>query len=437
MESNNTTNLDGIGNPIPDNFNPNVEDKGSESTEVIPTEVKRVGRFATLVNLMNGLIGAGIVGVPATFALSGVGPTIILIIISATLCYLCGGFMIELLKELNAKGLDDIAYKSFGTNGQNLLGFGVIFFSISCTVAYLIIGASKLSDWLSVAGYPINSNGKWATLVFIYSCVIPIPLTIPRELGFLSKFSMATVACILYYITALLIKSIHQLGSNGVHPTSIGIKVDSGLFTAFSIHCLTFALPVIMMPLIAPYNPSVKKRKIVTGFTYILSFISVAIPGCLAYLVNGSNTKGDVLSSYSKDDVLIITVQVAMFFVVTFSYPIIVVSIVGSLGQIFYQQNIPELLTLKQRFILIPIVNIINLIIAMFIKNITPVLGVGGSLGGCLVVFFFPSIVKLKITKNHWSSPENIMHICIALFGIFSAIVCTYFSVADAIKKFS
>ena len=313
----------------------------------------------------------------------------------------------------------------------------MFFFSFSCTVAYLIIGASRLSDWISLSGFSINTNTNWPFIVLFYSFLIPIPLTIPREVGFLSNFSFITVGCIFYYLVVLFIKSLIQLKSNGINPTSIGIKFDTGVFAAFSIHCLTFALPVIMMPLIAPYNPSVKKRKFITGLTYLFSFIAIAIPGCFIYLVNGINTKGDVLLSYPKNDILIITVQAAMFFAVSISYPLICQSIVGSFGQIFYGQNIPELLTFKQRLILIPSVNLTNLIFSMFIKNITPVLGVGGSLGGCLVVFFFPSLVKLKITKKSYKSFENIIHLCICIFGIFSTILCTYFSIENAIKKYN
>jgi len=424
--------IDPMGNPLPENSDTNP----IVSNPDIPQGLQRVGRFATFVNLVNGLIGAGIVGVPATFALSGVGPTVVLILICSSLCYICGNFMIELQNEFKVGGLDDLALLVFGRWGQNLLGIGVIIFSMSCTVAYLIIGSNKLKDWLGVAGVKVETNGQWALLVFIYAILLPMLLTIPRNLGFLSKFSMATVCCIMYYIIALMIKSIIQLGDNGIHTTAIGSKYGSGLFQAFSVHCLTFALPVVMMPIIAPYNPSIKKRKLVHGLVYVFSFIAIAIPGCLAYLVHGSTTAGDVLSSYKKDDVMIITVQIAMFFVVSFSYPIIAVSIVGSLGQIFYGQNIPELLSTKQRLILIPVVNIVNLIIAMFIKNITPVLGVGGSLGGCFVVFFFPSLVKLKVTKDSYTTWENIMHIVIATFGFLAAVVCGYYSIVDAINKF-
>jgi hypothetical protein len=161
------------------------------------------------------------------------------------------------------------------------------------------------------------------------------------------------------------------------------------------------------------------------------------MPGLFGYLYLGESTQSDVLSSFARDDILAILMQAAVFLKVSFSYSLVVTSLVGSLGEMVFEQGVPELLTVRQRAILIPAVNGVCILLGMFLKDIQPILGVGGALGGCIMVFTFPSVCRLKTTKEPMSTPRNIGHILLAFFGSASAVFCGYFSVLSAIEQFS
>ena len=426
--------------PSDDKHSSTHEEDMSDDPEGQPTkkakEVKRIGRLQTFTNLINALIGAGIVGVPATFKYSGVGPTVILLLLSCVLCYTCGNIIVGLQWDLDVKGLDELGKVMFGKAGKVIIAILCIIFSLSCCSSFLIIATGKLVDWLSLTKLNMNGTWPWAITCLIYSLCIPAALTIPRHLTFISKFSLVSTMCVLFYAISILVKASIYIRDNEIAPSVKGYSAGTQLFTAFSVHALTFSLPIVMMPVIAPYNPNKRKRRMVLGFVYIFSWIMVAIPGMMAYLMKGDETQSDVLSSFDKKDVLIIIVQVAIFLNVTFGYPLVLTSMVGSLGELIWKQNLPELMTLKQRLILIPIVNAVNIIIGMFLKNIQAVLGVGGALGGCLVVFAFPSLCRLKQHKEPFTTLRSIGHFILVIFGLFSAIVCTYFSIETAVKSF-
>lgn len=434
-DESNSNILDTSGNPI-------LEFAGSEAEDSTigprKREVKRVGRFSTFMNLCNALIGAGIVGVPSTFKECGVGPTVILLLITCALCYVCGNVLINMQREYEVAGIDEIGYHVFGKAGEIIVSILCMVFSLSCTVAYLIIGATKVKDWIELSPLKIGDNvGKWALLAFIYGMVLPIALTIPRRVGFLSYFSTVTVISICFYAVALIVKSSLKLNTGSIDPSVIGYRFGTGVFTTFSVHALTFSVPIVMMPVLVPYNPSRIKRRFVTGLVFVVSFFIVTVPSMMVYLTEGDSLKSDVLSSFENDDGLIIAVQIAIFFVVSFSYPVVCQTLTGSLGQLFYNNGVPELLTLKQRLILIPAINAVNLIIAMFLQDIKPVLGIGGSIGGCLVVFTFPSVCRLKMTNRPLYDWRNILHIIMAIFGIITCCLCTYYSILDAIAAYS
>jgi len=432
--------LDTNGNPIMDSNMGNMSikqldefEEGSESSE---PKVKRVGRFATFLNLCNAMVGAGIVSVPSTFNATGLGPTTILLALCGFLCFYSGVIMLGLQSDHKVSGLNELAYKIFGNSGQLLVSICIIIFAFSCTVAYLIIGANQIKSWLTLAGYNMTGKTEWALLMTFYLVVLPGMMTIPRHLDCLSKLAIPSVAGVAFYFFVMIIKAFTLLPKPEYpDPTTIGYKMSFEIFTAFGVHSLTFSLPVIMLPIIAPYNPSVRKRVYVMGWTFIATWLIVSIPAAIGYLLFGQNTKSDVLSSFPDNDILILIVRVGMFISVSMSYPAIVMSITGSLGQMLYQQNNPELLTSKQRWVLIPLVNIANLVVAIFFPDIRSILGVGGSIGGCLVGFVFPSLCRIVTRNTSLSTLTNVGHICFIVFGIIMSIICTYSSVKDAISS--
>jgi amino acid permease len=432
--------VDAEGVPIDDDLPKERPDEESpppsEQDHEQEQEMTRVGRFATIVNLVNTLIGAGVVGIPATFKRSGIGPTTLLLLLSCTLCYVCGNVIVSLQWDLNVQGIDAIARTLFGRAGKCGIGTLSFIFSLSCSVAYLIIGTGKITDWLSATNLNVSGTWGWAISCLAYATV-PCAFTIPRKVSFLTRLGPFSLCALGLYCVGLAVKSCVGLRSTGISDSVIGYSFGSGLFSAFAVHALTFSLPIVMNPAIAPYNPNTRKRKVALAATYFVSWIFVAVPAFVAYLTKGNNTESDVLSSFSKSDVVIICIQAAIFLKVTLSYPLIVASLVGSLGGIFFDQNIAELLTAKQRLLLMPVVNVVNVVLAMFLKDIQPVLGIGGALGGCLVVFAFPSLGRLKIRRDPLLKPKNIAHICLIIFGLISAGICTYYSVSDAIDAFS
>jgi amino acid permease len=428
--------LDASGNPEaptdisqPDEFDP-------ASPENVT--IKRIGRTATFFNLINTLIGAGIVSVPSTFTATGVGPTVLLLVLSCFLCCVAGIIILGLQKDLNCNGINEIAFRVLGKWGMNVVSVCLIIFCFSCTISYLIIGGNQLKSWISLANVDMNGTWKWALIVIIYLCVLPGAMTFPRHLSCLSHMAIPSVLGCVLFVIALIIKGCQLLPKSGYPPKSVsGINLDMGLFTAFGVHALTFNLQIVMGPIIAPYNPSVQKRSRVLGYTFLAAFFIIAIPGLIGYLLFGSETKSDILTSFDDDDVLIIFVRIGLFISVSASYPAIVLSIVGSIGQMIWNESIPETMLTRHRLILIPIVNIVNVVLAVFLPNIKPILGVGGSLGGCLVGFALPSLCRLITREGPLMTVKNIGHIIMFIFGIAAACICTYSSIVDAIAELS
>jgi len=398
---------------------------------------KRVGRFQTFVNLANALIGAGIINVPATFIPCGLGPTIVMIMFVCFMCFVCGNTLINLQHETNIVGLDDLAFRVFGRYGEIFTNVLTLIFTFSYTSAYLIIGSDQIVEWLTYIKVSISSLGNWALVVIVYSLSLPVALTIPRHLSFLSILSIPITICILFVSISLFIRSsINLAAPGGLSTTANGYSYHPNAFLSFSIHLSTFALPILQLPILRYYNPSVEKRQSITGLTYLFTFFLVALPSGLIYLNFGDKTQSDVLNSYLQKDTYMIFLQILLFLIVSCTYPFITNNIISFFSGYIFQEPRQEKLPTLKRSALIILVNIINIIIAMVLRDNAPVLAFGGSIGGCLICFVFPSLCRLKTMRNTSISFLFIFHIIITLFGLATFAICTYYSVKNAISVF-
>jgi len=417
---------------------PDFEDVHQDSEEEEGNDkTKYVALLPTVMNLLNSLLGAGILSVPNTFINTGVIPSVVLIIFIAFISWIATCMVIILQRETGAVGYDDLAFRTLGKYGSLTLSILSLLFLVSAMLAYIIIGGDMILSWFQLAGINLNSMWPRATVITIYALSIPIALTIPRNIRFLSYFSTATVAFILFYFFSITYKGLTFTMGKGVNPTIKMIKLDSSLFSSLSIYSLTFALPVVVLPIISLYTPNPKRRNLATLYACIACVLLVSIPSVFGYLMFGTATDGNILKSFPANDYLIVVVRGAFFFVVSFAYPAVGQSVLCSWSQIFFSNNSANSLPTGKRTIVLLVSNGLPLLMAIFLSSAKPALSVGGAIGGCLANFTYPALMWVVHSKENWFSMKNLLSIVFAIFGIVTGVIATYQAVQDAIKSFS
>ena len=131
-----------------------------------------------------------------------------------------------------------------------------------------------------------------------------------------------------------------------------------------------------------------------------------------------------------------IIVRVIIFALVSFTYPMLVGSITGTLGDLILGEPNPAEMTLKQRLIIIPIVNIVSFLLALVSSDLQSMLGLGGAVTGCLVAFAFPSFCMLRISSKKWYHYKNILYFAFCVFGVVAGCISTYTSIKDMINSY-
>jgi amino acid permease len=307
---------------------------------------------------------------------------------------------------------------------------------VCALIAYLILGGDMLISWFALAGIAIDTLPKRALLVFVYALVLPVALSLPRDISFLGYVSTATVSCIVVYIAVMIYEAIVLVEGNGISPTARANKFDLDLFSTLAMFGMSFCLPCCVMPAIRTYNNQPRKRKIVTGVAMLTVAIFVLISGITGYALFGEEAEANVLKNFRDDDVLIVVVRAGFFIVVTCAYPIVLQTIQAAWSQVIYRNDYPAGLPGRSRAVVLAVSNAIPLGIAMFVPNAKAVLEVGGGLGGCLVDFVFPALLWIKESGRGWSDWRNALAILLAVFGLVCAVIATYLAIVGAIASF-
>lgn len=447
INDSNSVNVDGTPNYIPDDDKEETEKEVEEDVQPVIEEEElderpkskfdepgRVRRFATILNLLNSLLGAGILGVPYAMQYIGIIPSVILLAIIAALSHIATVLTVKLQARTSASGLDDLAYKTFGKIGSLSLSILSMLFLYSAEVSYLIIGTDSIMSWLRLAGLNVVKGWRRAITLLIFWACIPGALSIPKDISFISYTSYVNFACVGWFQIVMIIKAIQNFPKHGVGNITLA-KFGFGFFSAVAMYGLAFALPVVVLPIMNSYNKDLKKRTIVSASASAMCFVIVALPAIIGYLIFGDDEiQTIILNSFPDNDVLITITRAAFLIVVCCSYPCCGQSIKGSWGQLLFNQNDATKIDGWRRVVLFFVFNSIPVIIAIFLPNAGPVLAIGGALGGTLVDFVFPPLQWVKISKKKFYHWQNILCILLIVFGLIATCVSTYLAVVDAIK---
>ena len=410
-----------------------------KTDELLSSEGKRsneVGVFATIMNLLNSILGAGVLLISNSFTFCGVIPSVIVMSLVAVLSYVSAAMIVKMQHSTEAESLPKLAARTTGKIGSGILGIASVIFCYSCMIAYVIMGGDVLVSWLRLANFNIDGYWPRALLILVFS-LLPVSLTFPKNLTFLGWISSAAIVSLVFYVIAMVIKGVQLLPSQGINATCETAVFSLGIFNALAIYSLSFALAVVIIPIIAPSSRVLRKRYFASGVAFLGSYVIVIVPGLIGYCLFGAGTDEMILNAFDDDDKLFIAVRAGYFVVLCCSYPVLGLSVQTAFSRWAFNEDDPAQLTFGRRAFILAIENSIAVAVAALVPNVRPVMAVGGALGGGLSNFVFPPLFWILLWKKPRTSWDTILCIIYIIFGIVTVVISTFEAVKDAIRAFS
>jgi sodium-coupled neutral amino acid transporter 11 len=302
---------------------------------------------ASIFNLSNTTLGAGIVSIPYFFSQSGVVLGSVLLLFIAILG---AGESMLLVKAANVSGCwsyMEMAERAWGDKGQVAVQVTMLSLTIGIMSAFFVqlgeTGGETLTSLL-----PSKYDGGWWTEPTIvkafFTFTILLPLGMQRSLASLSQASLLVVVFLVYLVIMVIFLGDSVVGDDDDANDDGGdgrgdddddddgkVKaafLGSEFFTALPIVVLAFGnqlnIPTVVSEMEAPTNARV--RHVIFGTQAIVSILYLII-GLCGYSHFIGATEDNIMSNYhglhGSTLALFSVARVGVVFVVLFSYPML------------------------------------------------------------------------------------------------------------------
>ena len=305
-ESNMETDPERTSNLASKNFIEESEDNDGENRNI--KEEERRSIFSTMITIMKGMIGFGILNYPFAFKTLGFKYALISICIGAILLIFSVYFLLKTKDVTQRYGYSVYSKLSFGTSGTVIMMLTMICNCFFVCCIYFKLFGNILRTLLLIF---IQDKGQFylkEEFLLIVVFFILLPLMFKKDISALSKFALIGIISIIIFICSLIIIFFFKLYNNEIAPLKESqfeingsfkeiFESSTAIINSFSFHSNVF-------PIYLPLKPrsTLNMIKATSYATVTTSFIYI-LTGILGFLIYRENIN-DFLLKYFINDIL-------------------------------------------------------------------------------------------------------------------------------------
>nr|CAB3266256.1 sodium-coupled neutral amino acid transporter 2 [Phallusia mammillata] len=172
---------------------------------------KASASFAISVfNLMNAILGSGILGLAYAMAQLGVVLFFVLMVTVAFFALYAIHFLLTLCDQTGVKAYEKLGFKAFGLPGRITAALCILLQNIGAMSSYLFIVKYELPNVLMTMIGITETDGSWYLngdyLVVIVTLFIILPLATLKNIGFLGYTSGFSISCMFFFTGVVIAK---------------------------------------------------------------------------------------------------------------------------------------------------------------------------------------------------------------------------------------
>ncbi|KAJ0041787.1 hypothetical protein Pint_18901 [Pistacia integerrima] len=434
-----------------------------ENAPLLPTKQEEDGGFdefngasftGAVFNLSTTIVGAGIMALPATMKVLGLGLGIALIIFMAILTEAS----IELLLRFSRAG-KSVSYgglmgEAFGRCGKSLLQVCVLVNNVGVLIVYMIIIGDVLSGTSSSGVHHYGVLEGWfgdhwwngrTFILLIVTLGIFSPLACLKRIDSLKFTSALSVAFAVVFLVITVGISIVKLISGGIQmPRLLPDVTDlTSVFKLFTV------VPVLVTAYICHYNVHSIDNELEDS-TQIKGVVRTSLALCstvyittsfFGFLLFGDNTLDDVLANFDTDlgipysSLLNDVVRVSYAAHLMLVFPIVFYPLRLNMDGLLFPSSRP-LASSNVRFALIT-AGLITVIFlgANFIPSIWDAFQFTGATAAVCIGFIFPAAITLRDRHHIATKKDKILSVFMIVLAVFSNLVAIYSDAYSLFKK--
>ncbi|KFP81354.1 Sodium-coupled neutral amino acid transporter 1, partial [Apaloderma vittatum] len=375
----------------------------------------------SVFNLSNAIMGSGILGL--AFALANTGILLfLLLLVSVTLLSIYSIYLLLVCsKETGCMVYEKLGEQVFGTAGKMIVFGSTSLQNVGAMLSYLFIVKNELPSAIKFLMGKEETFWAWYVdgriLVVTVTFGIILPLCLLKNLGYLGYTSGFSLSCMVFFLVVVIYKKFQiPCGGPELNATSSILSNSSAhehickpkyvIFNSKTVYALpTIAFAFVCHPSVLPIyselkDRSQKKMQLVSNISFFAMFVMYFMTAIFGYLTFYDDVQSDLLHKYqSKDDILILTVRLAVIVAVILTVPVLFFTVRSSLFELARKTKFDLGRHVLVTFVLLVIINLL----VIFIPSMKDIFGVVGVTSANMLIFILPSSLYLKITQQDGS----------------------------------
>lgn len=386
-------------------------------------------------NLVNNIIGGGVLALPFALRSSGMIVGSVLLTTVGLLCVYSCYLLLEASKYVEEKSYTGLARAVGGKGGAIFADLCNFMFLFGALTGYMIVIGDVLlpfTEWLG----PLHH--RWF-VVGIIATVIVLPLCLLRKIGALAYTSLAALACIVYLVFLVAFRSIQNIAEEGLEKSEDELSLANfapDIFRSLPIMSFAFTFHPNIFPIFSEMrNPTMSRMRAVVHAAVLVSGLAYLIVGVFGYLTFLEETEGNIFNNYD-DDILVEIGKILLAVVIVFSYPIIHYPARIAVDSIVLEVSPNKVPDISIRYIVITACIVaLSYLLSIVIPDISFVFGIIGATAGNLIVYTGPGVFYMKLAPGRYTSPRKIGAAILAAVGLVFGVISVLVISIDEIKQ--
>ncbi|KAL8520325.1 hypothetical protein ACS0TY_011030 [Phlomoides rotata] len=378
----------------------------------VRTDEEGASISGAIFNITTGMVGAGIMSIPATFKVLGVIPSFFVILVLAYFVDVTVEFLLKYTHSGESNTYGELMAESFGKFGSVALQLCVMITNLGALIIYLIIIGDVLSgnesegmvhlgilqEWFGIHWW--SSRAFSLLLVMLFGL---LPLLLLRRIDSLRHASAISVLLAAIFVVICSVMAIHSMWVGKTQKPRLvpdfagGVSVFS-LFTTIPVFATAFGCHVNVHPIRAELGRPSDMRSAVRMSLLLCVAIYFAV-GFFGYLLFGDSIMTDMLVNFDTTSscltatILNDTVRISYALHLMLVFPVINYTLRLNVNELFFQKSPPgNIRFLSLTFILLVCVYVT----AIAVPNIWYFFQFMGTTTVMFLMFIFPSSIVLR-----------------------------------------
>ncbi|XP_059373301.1 probable sodium-coupled neutral amino acid transporter 6 isoform X1 [Carassius carassius] len=414
---------------------------GEESRPLLASQgvqARGASFWSSAFNLMNAIMGSGILGLSYAMANTGIiGFSILLLVVSSLAAYSVH-LLLLLCDKTGVNSYEALGERAFNRPGKIVVACTILIQNIGAMSTYLFILKSEMPA--AVTGFmSTETSGKWfedgVALLILVTLIVVLPLALLPKIGFLGYTSSLAFFFMLFFTVVVMVKKWSipcplpvnatvnlSLNTSECTPQMFVFSLKSAYAVptmAFSFLCHTAVLPIYC----ELHRPTKQRMQNVANVSIFLSFVVYLISALFGYLTFYTHVDSELLKGYDTylpRDVVVISVRLAILLAVLLTVPLI--HFPARKAVLMLCRGDREFSWLSHVLSCFFILTFV-LLLAIFVPDIRNVFGVVGSTTSTCLLFVYPGMFYLRISSEPVRSLSSAGAVLLMVIGLFVGVL--------------